>query len=284
MSSAASPAVPPPPAAGPPVAPQVLEAPASWRCIDFVSDLHLQAAQPRTFAAFRRYLLGTRADAVLILGDLFEAWVGDDAADEGFERECRELLAEAARTRTVGFMAGNRDFLVGDALLQRCGLRGLADPTLLHAFGLTLLLSHGDALCLADRDYQRFRATVREPAWQSAFLAQPLARRREIAAGLRAESRQRQRGASAEEAPADLFALWADVDPDAAALWLSGSGAALLIHGHTHRPGEHALPGERRRHVLGDWEFDGPAGEPPRGDVLRLSASGLERLPASSFA
>lgn len=259
--------------------PQVFEAPAHWRCIDFMSDLHLQVAQPRTFAAFRAHLLGTPADAVFILGDLFEAWVGDDAIDAAdemsFEGECAQLLAEAARRCSVAFMPGNRDFLVGPDFLQRCGLIGLADPTLLHAFGRRLLLSHGDALCLDDRDYQSFRATVRDPGWQAAFLAQPLARRREIAAGLRAESRQRQQASG--ERPADL---WADVDADEACAWLAASGAERLIHGHTHRPGDHELPDGRWRHVLGDWECDAAPGE-HRGDVLRLDAGGLQRLPVS---
>lgn len=261
------------PAARAPTGLQVFEAPAHWRRIDFVSDLHLQAAQPRTFAAFHAYLLATPADAVFILGDLFEAWVGDDAADEGFERECTALLTEAARRRTLAFMAGNRDFLVGSAFLQRCGLLGLTDPTLLHAFGRKLLLSHGDALCLDDREYQRFRAQVREPAWQAAFLAQPLARRREIAAALRTESRQRQEGQGPHAGS------WIDADPAEASAWLAASGARTLIHGHTHRPADHELPQGHWRHVLSDWEFDAAT---QRGDVLCLSAEGLQRLPASA--
>lgn len=263
--------------AAPPVAPQVFEAPQHWRCIDFLSDLHLQAGLPRTLAGFRRYLQETPADAVFILGDLFEAWVGDDAAAEaGFERECAAWLAQAARGRFLAFMAGNRDFLIGVRFLQECGLHGLQDPTLLSAFGQQILLSHGDALCLDDHDYQHFRATVRDPAWQAAFLAQPLSRRRDIAAGLRAESRRQQGMRNSE--------LWADVDPAAAASWLNASGAGLLIHGHTHRPGRHELAPGLRREVLGDWDLEAGTAAEMRGDVLRLERNGLRRLPAVLWA
>ncbi|WP_119156892.1 UDP-2,3-diacylglucosamine diphosphatase [Caldimonas tepidiphila] len=274
---ASFPPVPAPGAA--PFAPQVLEAPAHWRCIDFLSDLHLQGAQPRTFAALRAHLLATPADAVFMLGDLFEAWVGDDAADEGFERECAELFAQLSRRLTLAFLPGNRDFLVGPAFLARSGVVGLADPTLLRAFGRSLLLTHGDALCLEDRDYQRFRATVRNPRWQAEFLAQPLARRREIAAALRAESRQRQ-GGPAPDAARQPDGLGADVDAQAALAWLQACDAPAMIHGHTHRPADHALADGCWRHVLSDWEFD-VAPDRIRGDVLRLTGDGLQRLPVA---
>lgn len=152
-----------------------------WRAIDLLSDVHLREDRPATFAAWRRHLLDTDADAVLILGDLFEAWVGDDVRDEGFEAECVGVLREAGQRRRIGFLPGNRDFLVGDAMLADAGVVRLGDPTLLRAWTYRVLLTHGDALCLADVDYQRFRAEVREPAWQAAFLARPLAERRAIA-------------------------------------------------------------------------------------------------------
>ena len=127
-------------------------APAAWRAIDFLSDLHLSDTTPRTFDALATHLRCTEADAVFILGDLFEVWVGDDARHAGFEAECAAMLAEASSHRFIAFMAGNRDFLVGDALLMDCGIARLQDPTLLSAWGRQLLLTHGDALCLSDTE------------------------------------------------------------------------------------------------------------------------------------
>lgn len=278
-----------------PAALPVLHAPPTWRCIDLVSDVHLHAGMPRTAAAWRRHLLHTEADAVLLLGDLFEVWVGDDAvltgpqgaapggraasqqatpghasASEpgpGFDADCVAVLREAAARRWLGFLPGNRDFLVGDALLAATGLHRLADPTVLQAFGQRWLLTHGDALCLADTDYLRFRAEVRSPAWQQAFLARPLAQRQAQARAMRA--------ASAAHQAAMPAADWADVDDPAAAAWLAASGCSAMVHGHTHRPATHALPGGGTRHVLGDWDLDHA---PPRARALRLTAAGLAPL------
>ena len=251
--------------------PAELIAPAGWHRIDLLSDLHLHAGLPRTAAALRDHLLHTPAQAVLILGDLFEAWVGDDAADEGFEHEVGLWLRAAARERWIGFMAGNRDFLVGPAFLGACGIHPLADPTVLHAFGRRYLLTHGDALCLADVDYQRFRAEVRTPAWRERFLAQPLDARRQIAAQLRAASEERKRRLGRE--------AYADVDREAALRWLEAGAADALIHGHTHRPGDGPLDDRRLRHVLSDWDLDeDETGHAPRAEVVRLSLAGLERI------
>jgi UDP-2,3-diacylglucosamine hydrolase len=250
-------------------APPELHADAAWHRIDFISDLHLSADTPRTFDAWATYLRETPAEAVFILGDLFEVWVGDDSRFEGFEAACAAVLREAAQKRCVAFMAGNRDFLVGDALLQACGVRRLADPTLLTAFGQRVLLSHGDALCLDDVDYQRFRAMVRSPAWQQQFLAQPLEARRDYAQQVRQQSEARKRThASPEE--------WADVDVPEALRWLQSAASTTLVHGHTHRPATQPLGDSALRHVLSDWELDHP---PHRAEVLRLSASGFQRLP-----
>jgi UDP-2,3-diacylglucosamine hydrolase len=154
-----------------------LVAPADWTSIDFISDLHLAEETPRTFAAWAAHLRDTPASAVIILGDLFEVWIGDDARHAGFEARCADVLAETASRRSVAFMCGNRDFLVGADLLRDCGVRALPDPTVLVAFGERLMLAHGDALCLDDLDYQRFRSLVRSPAWQREFLGKPLADR-----------------------------------------------------------------------------------------------------------
>lgn len=243
------------------------DAPPAWRALDFISDLHLSEALPRTFEAFARHLLRTPADAVFILGDLFELWVGDDARVEGFAARCAAVLAEAAHRRTLAFMAGNRDFLLGEAMRRASGLVGLPDPTLLVAFGRRVVLTHGDALCLADRDYQAFRRQVRSPPWQAEFLARPLAQRLEIARALRRASAERPRF---DGDPA------LDVDAAEALHWLRAQGAGAMVHGHTHRPGSHELAPGVQRHVLSDWDLD--AAPVPRAEVLRLTAAGFERM------
>lgn len=241
--------------------------PAGTQRIDLLSDVHLHPAMPRTFEAWRAHLLHTPAEVVLVLGDLFELWVGDDARGQGFEADCCAVLREATRQRVVGLMPGNRDFLVGAALCADTGVQALADPTLLQAFGQRWLLSHGDALCLGDHDYMAFRAQVRSPVWQAQFLAQPLPLRLAQARQMRDASSQRQALMAAE----DL----AEVDGAAAAHWLAQAGAPTLVHGHTHRPARHRLPGGRERVVLGDWDLDQP---PYRAQILRLSAQGLQAL------
>ena len=244
-----------------------LRADPAWRCIDLLSDVHLHADMPRTFEAWRSHLLQTRADAVLMLGDLFEVWVGDDQRFTGFDARCLQVLQLAARQRVLAFLPGNRDFLLGDAMLADAGLLRLADPTVLLAFGQRWLLSHGDALCLSDTAYQQFRQQVRAPGWQQAFLAQPLVVRQQQARVMR--------DASAAHQASRPSADWADVDDTAAGAWLDRAAAPALIHGHTHRPARHALAGGRSRHVLGDWDLDAT---PPRASALRLTASGLTVL------
>ncbi|WP_027996571.1 UDP-2,3-diacylglucosamine diphosphatase [Simplicispira psychrophila] len=245
---------------------QLIAAP-HWRTVDFLSDLHLQASDRTTFGAWQRYLAQTPADAVFLLGDLFEVWVGDDALDEpgSFEAECCAVLHAAAQHRALFVLPGNRDFLLGDAFLQRSSVTGLNDPTVLDFAGQRWLLSHGDALCLDDLPYQRFRAVARSAAWQQQFLAQPLAVRRAQARDIRNQS----------EARKDAGEVYADVDTAAACTWLRSAQAHTLIHGHTHRPGEHMLAEGLMRCVLSDWDA---AAQPPRADILRLTASGLQRL------
>jgi UDP-2,3-diacylglucosamine hydrolase len=251
----------------PPIA--ELSAPAAWRTADFISDIHLQASEPATFAAWQAYMSGTPADAVFILGDLFDVWVGDDAAGAGFEAQCADVLQAAGKRLSLFFMAGNRDFLVGPGLMARCGATLLADPTVLSFAGSRWLLSHGDALCLDDADYMRFRGEVRSPAWQASFLGKPLSERQAIAQGLRRQSREQheKRRQSGES--------YIDVHEAAARQWLQAADAPVLIHGHTHRPATHELGGGLQRVVLSDWEA---AATPPRLEVLRLDAAGLQRL------
>ena len=242
-----------------------LAAPAGWARVDFISDLHLHEGAPATFEAWRRFMASADADALFILGDLFEAWVGDDAADEhGFAADCAAVLQATAQRLPVFFMHGNRDFLVGDTLMRSTRVTLLPDPTLFKFAGERWLLSHGDLLCVDDTDYQAFRATVRDVQWQQQFLAQPLARRNEIARGMRDESERRSHAGTE----------YADVDAAMAVRWLRQADASTLLHGHTHRPGEQALDAGMRRIVLSDWDADA---RPPRLEVLRLSAKGAER-------
>jgi UDP-2,3-diacylglucosamine hydrolase len=250
--------------AGPPS--QELLAPPHWRTADFISDLHLQASEPATFDAWRAYMRTTPADAVFILGDLFEVWVGGVVADEpGFEADCAAVLRATAVRLPVFFMHGNRDFLVGRGLMQASGATLLDDPTILTFLGQRLLLTHGDALCLDDSDYLAFRAQVRSPAWQREFLARPLAERKAIARGLREQS----------EARKQTGVPYADVDGDEALGWLEAADARTMIHGHTHRPAEHQLGAGRRRIVLSDWDA---SAAPPRLQVLRVSDAGPQRI------
>ena len=266
---------PPSPQPVPPPLPAVKRwtVPTHWQAIDLVSDLHLCAATPRTFSAFDAYLRRTTADAVVRVGDVFEFWVGDDQRDQPFERQCIRLLAETAARRHLAFMVGNRDFLAGPSLQAACGWAVLDDPTLVCAFGQRWLLSHGDALCLADTDYQRFRMQSRRTLWQSEFLSRPLSERLAQAKAARAASEARRQGSGLDPE------LWADVDPEAAIAWLRAAGATTLLHGHTHRPGSHPLAPGMERVVLSDWDLDHGV----RAEVLRWSAGGLERLPLEFF-
>ena len=248
-------------------------APAQWEAIELVSDLHLCESTPRTFEAFAAYLAGTDADAVLILGDLFEVWVGDDQCKRPFERAIAETLKAHSQRRWQGFMHGNRDFLVGQGFAEAAGLHLLADPTCLSAFGARWLLAHGDALCLQDTAYQSFREQVRSARWQEDFLQRPFDERWSIASSIRTQSRARKSAAPDPQ-------LWADVDRDAGLSLLAQAHALTLIHGHTHRPGDEAWGGGRSRSVLSDWDLDHA---PFRAEVVRLDVRGLSRR-APSFA
>ncbi len=257
-----------------PAVPQIAElvAPAAWRTVDFISDIHLQASEPANFAAWQAYMRDTPADAVFILGDLFDVWVGDDAAGPAasdFDVSCVQVLQNAGERLALFFMHGNRDFLVGPDLMARCRSTLLADPTVLVFAGSRWLLSHGDALCLDDVDYMRFREQVRSAAWQQAFLSQPLPERQAIARGLRRQSREQHEKRSQSGEP------YIDVNAAAARLWLQAANAPTLIHGHTHHPAVHALGSGLERVVLSDWDAGAQA---PRAEVLRLSPAGLQRI------
>jgi UDP-2,3-diacylglucosamine hydrolase len=245
-----------------------LQAPPTWRTVDFISDLHLQAGEIETFEAWRRYMARTPADAVFILGDLFEVWVGDDAAQgPGFLGDCAAVIQACASRAPVFFMHGNRDFLVGDGFMKACTATLLADPTVLGFAQRRFVLTHGDALCLADEDYMRFRVQVRAAEWQRDFLAKPLAERQAIGRAMREQSEARKRQGLGVE--------YADVDTEAALAWLAHADAHAMIHGHTHRPADHVLAPGRERIVLSDWDAQA---RPPRLEVLRLTASSARRI------
>jgi UDP-2,3-diacylglucosamine hydrolase len=274
----------------PPLLPQpvpCVQAQPHWQRVDFISDLHLDANESATFDAWALHMAHTPADALFILGDLFEVWVGDDTQDS-FALQCIAVLKATAQRIPVYFMCGNRDFLVGPELLNSTGMRGLSDPTVLDlgsADGATptrILLSHGDALCLDDHDYLAFRAQVRQPKWQTAFLAKPLAERQAYARSVRNTSEARKQSHTNNPD----FAGYADVDSQAAIAWLNAAEAQVLLHGHTHKPAVHNLGQGLSRWVLSDWHADA---KPPRLEVLswqRKQAAnvthGLQRLPLST--
>ena len=256
-----------------------LIAPSRWACVDFISDLHLQASDTLTFQAWTDYLLHTTADAVFILGDLFEVWVGDDAVsvDASFAQQCAVVLRTAAVHKRIYIMRGNRDFLMGPALMAACNCTLLEEPCVLSFANQRWLLLHGDAQCLADTDYMRFRAQVRTAQWQQDFLARPLSDRLAFARDLRAQSEARKRSE----------AVYADVDFAAANDLLVLHQANHMVHGHTHRPAKHALGSGRERLVLSDWDL---AARPPRAEVLLLRSAmakgatqsfTMERIPPS---
>ena len=236
--------------------------------VDFIADLHLQSSDEATYTAFVQYLKDTPAQTVFILGDLFEVWVGDDVLQlepESFEAKACAQLRAAAQTRKLYFMHGNRDFLIGQGFTASTGIEVLPDPTCIALGEQLVLLSHGDALCLDDVDYQKFRLMSRNPAWQQQLLQQPLAVRRHIAQGARKESESRKDGG---------FEGYADLDAAASLAWLTQAKAQVLLHGHTHRPAEHALGADQSRIVMSDWDLQA---SPPRAEVMRWTNGALHR-------
>lgn len=221
----------------------------------FISDLHLAAERPALTAIFEAFLQGPgrEARALYILGDLFEYWAGDDDGDSALNRQVAQALAAAAaRGLAIHFMAGNRDFLLGPAYASRAGMTLLSDPSPLVLDGRRFLLMHGDSLCTDDVAYQTYRHQVRDPAYQAAFLAQPLAARRAFIEQLR------QRSAAAKQ---DKASEIMDVNGEAVAETLRQHDFPLLIHGHTHRPAHHRLTVDGRpceRWVLPDWRDSAP--------------------------
>src|ERR1700722_365640 len=230
----------------------------------FISDLHIDAARPDITGQFVQFLGGAAsgAEALYILGDLFESWVGDDAPDAGQDEALDAIRSLTARGVPCFVMHGNRDFLLGETFCKRSGAQLLPDPLIMTLFGEPVLVTHGDALCTDDRAYQRLRATVRDADWQRRFLALSIASRRALAGAARV-------GSQAHTAAVE-YAI-TDVNADSVAAALRGAGTATLLHGHTPRPAIHPLQVDGRpctRIVLGDW-YD-------QGSLLRWDRNGPE--------
>jgi UDP-2,3-diacylglucosamine hydrolase len=233
----------------------------------FISDLHLSPERPAIVARFSRFLNeeARRAAALYILGDLFEYWLGDDDAQDEFNRGLLDQIAAlAASAVEVSFLHGNRDFLLSEKAVRRANLKLIGDPVERELFGVRTLLMHGDLLCTDDVRYQRYRARVRRPPVIRAFLALPRSVRLAIGGSLRRVSESEKRVKSA---------VIMDVNQGAVEATLRAHGYPRLIHGHTHRPGRHVHIVDGRaceRWVLGDWY--------ERGNYLRCDADGCEAV------
>ena len=230
----------------------------------FISDLHLSHGHPRSTELFLRFAadIAPKAEALFILGDLFEYWAGDDDLDDPFHQHItgtlRELNAHGTR---IFIMHGNRDFLMDEELGSACNATLLEDPTMIDLYGTPTLLTHGDTLCTDDTEYQRFRKLVRDDAWQTQFLSQPLAQRKAQIEQLRMQSESQKRSKE--------MALM-DVNLDAVHELLRQNAYPRLIHGHTHRPAKHVHHVDGyvcKRWVLGDWDS--------KANALRCDQSGI---------
>lgn len=240
----------------------------------FISDLHLDPARPDITGQFLEFLRdqAAAAEALYILGDLFEAWVGDDDPEPEKRRVIAALRALSDSGVPVFFMHGNRDFLIGERFARESGCTLLEDPHLLKLHGDQVLLMHGDTLCTDDVEYQAFRRMTRDPAWQQQFLAMPMEQRLALATEARAESL-----ASTRNKPEAIM----DVNQRAVEETMKAQDVSLLLHGHTHRPAIHEFElgsARARRIVLGDWYT--------QGSVLYWDENGfrLETLPRSEPA
>lgn len=232
----------------------------------FISDLHLEATDTPNIAAFFRFIQTTapQAQALYILGDLFEFWIGDDDLHLPLHRQIAQSLTQLAGHGTrVFYMHGNRDFLPGPRFARACRLEILPDPSRVNIAGQQILLTHGDLLCTEDMHYQRFRRIVHHPWVQAGFLALPRAWRRAIADHIRNKSKAQQ--------TQGVAGYLMDVSEATVLAWMQNNAVDTLIHGHTHRPARHVYSDGKTRWVLPDWAH----GE---GGYLRVDASGIHLL------
>ncbi len=241
----------------------------------FISDLHLDASAPATIEQFLGFLRteARGSDALYILGDLFEAWIGDDDNDPARARVCEALRTLNSSGIACYIQHGNRDFLLGPAFMASTGCQLLPDPAVLQLGGMRFVLTHGDQLCTDDRRYQRFRRVVRTALWQRAWLALPLRLRRRLAAMMRRRSY-----AHTRQLPPSIM----DVTPEAVTALLRSTHGDVLVHGHTHRPHVHRIDvdgRQRQRIVLGDW--------PAQASALVVDAMGqctVQAVPGQPIA
>lgn len=236
----------------------------------FISDLHLDASRPAITDLFLAFLRceALAADALYILGDLFEAWIGDDTPSPAADAVAAALKEVSDAGVPVYFIRGNRDFLLGEQYAARAGMRILPDPSVIDLYGTPVLLQHGDLLCADDIPYQQFRAQTRDPAFQAQFLAQPLAAR--IAFAQKARDASQSRQSEMKQGDRAQFETVTDVAPAEVEATFVRYGVDTMIHGHTHRPAVHSLMAggqARTRIVLGDWY--------EQGSVLRVTRDGM---------
>lgn len=236
----------------------------------FISDLHLDASRPAITDLFLAFLRSEalEADALYILGDLFEAWIGDDTPSPAADAVAAALKEVSDAGVPVYFIRGNRDFLLGEQYAARAGMRILPDPSVIDLYGTPVLLQHGDLLCTDDLPYQQFRTQTRDPAFQAQFLAQPLAAR--IAFAQKARDASQSRQSEMKQGDRAQFETVTDVAPSEVDATFVRFGVDTMIHGHTHRPAVHSLMAggqARTRIVLGDWY--------EQGSVLRVTPDGM---------
>jgi UDP-2,3-diacylglucosamine hydrolase len=215
----------------------------------FISDLHLESARPEIATQFLQFLQteGVAADALYILGDLFESWVGDDDPDEHYRMIKSALRTLGDSGTPLYFMHGNRDFMIGPGFAEDTSITLLPDPSQLNIEGTDVLLSHGDVLCTDDVEYQKFRQLTRNPQWQAMMLQKPLAERLAFA---------RQARAASQEHGKSISPVISDVNQQAVEQFMQTHNSSMLLHGHTHRPAVHEFTIDGRpatRIVMGDW-------------------------------